>query len=215
MANLTVKEVITRLWSKVKDNFVNKNTTIAGVDLGDNITDTELGRAIVNVLVDDSVATPVLSQWATQLINNNSAVVSNTNARHTHDNIDILNGIASIPYTKDEVNSLIEAITTIDIQVVDELPTEGISTSTIYLVPKPSTKDDDIYNEYIYVNEKWEHIGSTQIDLSNYVTKEEVQKTISKFVYDEANEELQIYNGEDLLDANTMIDEIFGNGGEA
>ena len=56
-------------------------------------------------------------------------------------------------------------------QVVDALPTENISTSTIYLVPATTPSADNVYDEYIYVNGDWEHIGSTTIDLSDYVTK--------------------------------------------
>lgn len=56
-------------------------------------------------------------------------------------------------------------------QIVDSLPTENISTSTIYLVPSTKPEVENIYDEYIYVNNNWEHIGSTSIDLSDYVTK--------------------------------------------
>lgn len=56
-------------------------------------------------------------------------------------------------------------------QIVDELPTENISTSTIYLVSGGYIEDNNIYDEYIYVNGDWEQIGSTAIDLSGYVTK--------------------------------------------
>ena len=56
-------------------------------------------------------------------------------------------------------------------QIVDTLPTENISTSTIYLVPSTKPEAENIYDEYIYVNNNWEHIGSTSIDLSDYVTK--------------------------------------------
>lgn len=56
-------------------------------------------------------------------------------------------------------------------QVVDELPTENISTSTIYLILSDVQSEDNIYDEYIYVNGNWEHIGSTSVDLSDYVTK--------------------------------------------
>lgn len=56
-------------------------------------------------------------------------------------------------------------------QIVDSLPTENISTSTIYLVPSTKPEAENIYDEYIYVNGNWEHIGSTSIDLSDYVTK--------------------------------------------
>lgn len=56
-------------------------------------------------------------------------------------------------------------------QVVDVLPTTDISTSTIYLVPSTTPGEENIYDEYIYVNGNWEHIGSTSVDLSDYVTK--------------------------------------------
>ena len=55
--------------------------------------------------------------------------------------------------------------------VVQELPTTNISTSTIYLVPSAHSVAENIYDEYIYVNNDWEHIGSTSIDLTDYVTK--------------------------------------------
>lgn len=73
-------------------------------------------------------------------------------------------------FTKQEVNNLITAITTMDIQVVQTLPTEDISTTTIYLVPKTTAETNDAYDEYIYVSNAWEHIGSTEVDLTNYVT---------------------------------------------
>lgn len=56
-------------------------------------------------------------------------------------------------------------------QVVDVLPTTNISTSTIYLVPSTTPGEENVYDEYIYVNGNWEHIGSTSVDLSDYVTK--------------------------------------------
>ena len=46
-------------------------------------------------------------------------------------------------------------------QTVDSLPTENISTSTIYPVPSTKPEAVNIYDEYIYVNGNWEHIGST------------------------------------------------------
>ena len=73
-------------------------------------------------------------------------------------------------YTKSEVDSLIDSVISLDIQIVQTLPTRDISTSTIYLVPKTASTNDN-YDEYIYVNNSWEPIGSTEIDLSNYYTK--------------------------------------------
>ena len=82
-------------------------------------------------------------------------------------------------YTQDEVNSLISAITTLNIVVVQTLPTQDISTTTIYLVPKSTAQTDNVYDEYIYVNNSWELIGTTAVDLSNYYTKTEVDNKLS------------------------------------
>lgn len=51
--------------------------------------------------------------------------------------------------------------------VVDELPETG-EAGVIYLVPKVP-QDPDFYKEYIWVNNRFEFIGSTDIDLTNYV----------------------------------------------
>ena len=76
--------------------------------------------------------------------------------------------------TEQEVSSMIaEAIGQInsfDMAVVQALPTQDISTHTIYLVPKTG-ETNDVYDEYVYINDAWEMVGNTQIDLSNYVQK--------------------------------------------
>ena len=82
--------------------------------------------------------------------------------------------LKSETYTQAEVNSLIGAISTLHIEVVQTLPTHDISTNTIYLVPKQTAGTQDVYDEYIYVNNAWEHIGSTEVDLSNYYTSAQV-----------------------------------------
>lgn len=65
------------------------------------------------------------------------------------------------------------------IDVVTELPTENISLSTIYCVSSEEPKENNLYDEYIYVNNAWEQIGSTAIDLSNYYNKTEIDGKIT------------------------------------
>lgn len=50
-------------------------------------------------------------------------------------------------------------------QVVEELPTVG-EEGVIYLVPKSTSLEDNIYNEYMYLSGEWELIGDTQADIS-------------------------------------------------
>lgn len=72
-------------------------------------------------------------------------------------------------YDKKAVASLISQLEAgMTVMVVDALPTENISLTTIYLIPK-----EDYYVEYIYVESqgKFELIGNTKIDLTDYIRK--------------------------------------------
>ena len=98
-------------------------------------------------------------------------------------------------YTQAEVDALISAVVTIDIEVVQTLPTTDISTTTIYLLPKTTAGTNDVYDEYINTtgtSAGWELIGSTEVDLSNYYTKLETN-TLLATKNDDVN--LSVVNG--------------------
>lgn len=90
-------------------------------------------------------------------------------------------------YTKSEVDNLIGAVSSLNIEVVQELPSQDISTSTIYLVPKTTSETNDVYDEYIYVSNSWEHIGSTDVDLSGYQTKIDASHKLSADLVDDTS----------------------------
>jgi len=77
-------------------------------------------------------------------------------------------------YTQTEVNNLISAISSLRIEIVQTLPVSDISTTTIYFVPKTTSETNNVYDEYVYVNSAWELIGSTEIDLSDYVKESDL-----------------------------------------
>lgn len=56
-------------------------------------------------------------------------------------------------------------------EIINTLPTQDIKTDTIYMVPKSTAGTNDVYDEYMYINSAWELIGTTQVDLSNYLAK--------------------------------------------
>lgn len=64
--------------------------------------------------------------------------------------------------------------------VVTELPTENIDGTAIYLKPVESQTGENNFEELIYVNGKWEDLGTPNVavDLSNYYTKEETDVII-------------------------------------
>lgn len=78
----------------------------------------------------------------------------------------------------EDLRADITAIPKFDIEVVETLPIEGISESTVYLV-KEKESEGDLYTEYIYVNGAWENLGKQTVDLSSYSTTEEMNAAIS------------------------------------
>lgn len=58
----------------------------------------------------------------------------------------------------------------VKMQVVDTLPETG-ETDTIYLVKKDNPGEQNLYDEYVYTDTGWEHIGDTSVDLSDYQEK--------------------------------------------
>lgn len=85
-------------------------------------------------------------------------------------------------YNKSEVDTLIANISTMSFEKVDILPTENISTTTIYLVPKTESSANNVFVEYVYINGSWEIIGETDANLDGYVTDNELATTLSGYL---------------------------------
>ena len=74
----------------------------------------------------------------------------------------------------DAINEAIGGLTGISFEIVETLPTQG-KTGVIYLIAHShGTKDN--YDEYIWLekSKSYEKIGNTDVDLSNYVTKNDI-----------------------------------------
>ncbi|WP_406021090.1 hypothetical protein, partial [Succinivibrio sp.] len=59
-------------------------------------------------------------------------------------------------------------------EIVESLPTTDIDPNTIYMILSGTSATENVYNEYMYVNNAWELIGTSATDLTNYYTKAEV-----------------------------------------
>ena len=55
--------------------------------------------------------------------------------------------------------------------IVNELPTENIDESAIYMKPSNNPEEQNTYEEYIYVDGTWESLGTAkvEVDLTDYV----------------------------------------------
>ncbi len=82
-------------------------------------------------------------------------------------------------YNKAEVRELIGSINTLTMEVVNALPVSDISSTTIYLLKQSGV---NVYDEYVYINNAWVKIGTTEMDLSDYVTTSQLSLAIADFL---------------------------------
>lgn len=101
--------------------------------------------------------------------------------------------LKSETYTKLEVNELIAQIQTASFEVVEELPEVG-QPNIIYLVPRSVEEENNGYDEYIYIDDTWEKIGSTDIDLTGYATEEWVNTQLGDYYTKEEIQGLLLKN---------------------
>ena len=164
--------------------YVNNNWELLGiqkVDLTDYYNKTE-----VNSLLSSKVDTNSLSTVATSGLYSDLSGKPTKLSDFTNDSGFINNAVNDLvnyytkseTYTKTEINNLISSIPKFNILVVQDLPTENISNTTIYLVPYDSG-EYNIYKEYIYVNNSWELLGTQSSDLTNYYNKTEIDTLLS------------------------------------
>jgi len=80
---------------------------------------------------------------------------------------------------------------TFDVEIINSLPASG-SISTMYCVPLPSEQQTTIkkYEEYFYISNAWEKVGTATIDLSGYYTKTEAD-AITDALDDKIDQEIE------------------------
>lgn len=152
-----------------------------------------------------------------QLINNKTVAL--TVMTNTVDNL-VNYYTKSETYTQTEVDNLISAIPKFAIKVVDALPVTDISTTTVYLLRTSETETGNLYTEYIYAEVstgtyQWEELGTQTIDLSDYVTTEDLNTTLAGYVTTTAlATELAKYTDTTTLSGllNNKVDKVTGKG---
>lgn len=120
-------------------------------------------------------------------------------------------------YTKDETDLAIEsAIAQLDhlkrkiVNSLDEINVNDEDAHLyIYMVPTGLQYEDDKYDEYIVVNKTIEKVGSWEVNLDNYATKDDLNEKVNK---DENARLMTIAEGEKLaaIEAGAQVN-LFDN----
>lgn len=139
------------------DNIKRKNTQI-NIEIGLNV-----GEQKIILLRDTALANPRVYKEG----------VTPTELQIDYYTKQQVNSILSEGYwDKQQVAQAIANVQTMDIIVVQELPPVAQAHQyTIYLVPATDAEQDNVYNEYLVINGEYQLIGSTAVDLSQYVQK--------------------------------------------
>ena len=100
----------------------------------------------------------------------------------TKDTVGKANGVASLDSNGSVPIEQLSNIDTTLFLIVRELPTTDIKTNKIYLVPNQDGQGNNVYIEYLYVENVWEKLGEfkPEVDLSGYVTSDEIYQCIKK-----------------------------------
>ena len=130
-------------------------------------------------------------------------------------NVDLSAYAKSADVTK-EIASAVSGVTQIDYSVVEALPSTG-KKGVIYLVAN-SGSGNNIYDEYIYINSKFEKLGSREMDLSSYAKKTDIPTKVSSLTndsgYQTAAQVTSAINAKLVAmtdtELNTMWTEVFG-----
>lgn len=155
----------------------------------------DLDKRIKDNLEDIKALTKSLTDLSAAL----DTHVKDTVIHVTQDDKDLWN--STLQNAKDYAKKLFDSVTSFSIQIVDTLPTEDIKEMTIYFMRNGRDNETDYYEEYMYINNKWEIIGSTFVNLTPYLLKSDFeayqQEIADKFLKyktsDELNAELKKY----------------------
>ena len=100
----------------------------------------------------------------------------------TKDTVGKSNGVASLDSNGSVPIEQLGNIDTTLFLIVRELPTSNIKTNKIYLVPNQNGQSNNVYVEYLYVENVWEKLGEfkAEVDLSGYVKSNEIYQCIKK-----------------------------------
>lgn len=200
--------------SKINTADKNLATSITNADKSKANLDTSVGKANtaktnLNASIDNANTAKAKLDESTQAGNATDSNLKNTDtkantsintlkdllsqSKTTEQNLKeiIASGNLDNYVTEPKLQEALAKIKTLKKEVVDTLPSTG-QDDVIYLVKDSKGKANNVYLEYLWLD-KWELIGSTEVDLSGYMkteTFEEMSMTLSRNMESELNKKI-------------------------
>jgi myosin heavy subunit len=109
--------------------------------------------------------------------------------------------------TEDEIRKLINDSKKLKKEVVTSLPSSG-KEDIIYLL-KNKNDNNNFYTEYLWIGSKWEIIGDTKIDLTDYAKTSDLKTKLSEMVSDSSH---RTVTDTEKTAWNNKVDAVTGKG---
>lgn len=143
------------------DLTIYETKTGVATAIADFISESDIDVKITNATKDMATTGDVTNTITTSLVNYYTKTQTNTAITNATKDLATKTSVTT------SINNAVKDIVSFNYSVVASLPATG-NKGTIYLISNNGS-GNNIYDEYIYVNNKFEKIGTTEIDLSSYV----------------------------------------------
>lgn len=188
---MSIKTSFSNLCTVLKELLGNKVDKVSGKGLSTNDFTTayktkldgiatEANKTVVDSALSGTSTNPVQNKVVAERIgtieaNVNAAATTAGNAAASAAAIkkDLANYYKKTEtYSQAEINNKISAIPKFSITVCEALPDSNISKTTVYLLKSSKEETNNLYDEYIYVNSKWEKLGTQTVgDIAGLTTR--------------------------------------------
>ena len=127
---------------------------------------------------------------------------------------DAMSSSSENPVQNKVVKSYIDGLASTALQrkIVTALPVQDIETNVVYMILKQDGEAGDFYNEYMYINNQWELIGSTQMRVDSALSLVSENSVQNKVVTAALNDKLSKTEFEELSDGFKLSSERIPGG---
>ena len=127
---------------------------------------------------------------------------------------DTMSSSSENPVQNKVVKSYIDSLASTALQrkIVPALPVQDIETNVVYMILKQDGEAGDFYNEYMYINNQWELIGSTQMRVDSALSLVSENSVQNKVVTAALNDKLSKTEFEELSDGFKLSSERIPGG---
>lgn len=192
----------------ISETYAKKATTLEGYNITDAYTKTETSNQDAVVLAESEIYTDQrVAELKTTLEGDVDNKLNEVRVLVTNNT----DNISTLTETVDKLSAAVANISKLELKRVDSID-DIVEENVIYLVPNENTLEKNVYDEYIIVgyddagNTLVEIIGSTGIDLDNYVTNDVYQKHVEDCANSAA--EAKQYTDEQVATVQSNVDTI-------